>query len=166
MASELKVPGFMQDINIFVSSIGHLGVSESVELPKIAFSRESKNAGGFEQEVKVGTFEKMDCKLVIEEYSSNVMEAITDNDAASFVIKGSVSQGGKSVPAVATIRGDFDTDFGSWKAKEAVKQTIEIKVKFFELEINGVQLVQIDTKNMIAKINGTDVLADLRANIQ
>ena len=162
----IKNPEFIQDINVFVNGIGHLGTSEEFELPKIQFNRETVDKGGFEIDLQTGTFSKLECKLVIQEYSSLVAQAMSDSENAYFVVKGSVFKAGVATPAVATIKGDFDLDLGSWKAKEAVKQTIEIKVKFFELEINGVQHIQIDTKNMIAKINGKDYLSTLRTNIQ
>lgn len=161
----IKTPKFMQDINIFANGIGHLGTSESFELPKIAWNRESMEKGGFEIDVKTGIFSKMETKLVIEEYSSNVIAAMADDENSYFVVKGSVYSEGKATPAVATIKGDFDLDLGSWKAKEKLSQSLEIKVKYFELEMNGEQQILIDTKNMIAKINGKDMLAELRSNI-
>ena len=164
--ANLRTPAFIQDINIFVNGIGHLGTSEEFELPKIQFNRETLDKGGFEVDFETGTFSKLECKLVIQEYSSLVAQAMSDSENAYFVVKGSVFKAGVATPAVATIKGDFDLDLGSWKAKEAIKQTIEIKVKFFELEVNGVQHIQLDTKNMIAKINGKDYLSTLRTNIQ
>lgn len=161
----IKVPEFVQEINVFANGIGHLGVSDEFELPKIQFNRESLVIGGFEVDVKNGTFQKLEAKMVLKQYSKNVFEAMANDSTSYFVVKGSVFSDGVAVPAVATIKGDFDLDLGSWKAKEQLKQTIEVKVKFFELEINGKQFVQLDTKNMIAKINGTDLLAQLRSNI-
>lgn len=161
----IKVPEFVQEINVFANGIGHLGVSDEFELPKIQFNRESLVIGGFEVDVKNGTFQKLEAKMVLKQYSKNVFEAMANDSTSYFVVKGSVFSDGVAVPAVATIKGDFDLDLGSWKAKEQLKQTIEVKVKFFELEINGKQFVQLDTKNMIAKINGKDLLAELRSNI-
>ena len=46
--AEIKTPQFIQEINIFANGIGHLGVSDEFELPKIQFNRETLNAGGFE----------------------------------------------------------------------------------------------------------------------
>ncbi len=161
----IKVPEFMQEINVFANGIGHLGVSDEFELPKIQFNRESLVIGGFEVDIKNGTFQKLEAKMVLKQYSKNVFEAMANDSTSYFVVKGSVFSDGVAVPAVATIKGDFDLDLGSWKAKENLKQTIEVKVKFFELEVNGKQFVQLDTKNMIAKINGKDLLAELRSNI-
>jgi len=166
MATGVQVPEFVQDINVFAGGIGHLGVSDEVELPKIAFTREDISAGGFEKEVLVGTLEKMEAKITVNQYSTSIMEQATKQKEAYFVIKGSIKKGSAAVPAVATIKGDFDIEFGNLKAKEAVKQTLEIKVKFFEFEVNGEQLVQLDADNMIAKIYGVDYLAELRSNIQ
>lgn len=161
----IKVPEFVQEINVFANGIGHLGVSDEFELPKIQFNRESLVIGGFEVDIKTGTFQKLEAKMVLKQYSKNVFEAMANDSTSYFVVKGSVFSDGVAVPAVATIKGDFDLDLGSWKAKEQLKQTIEVKVKFFELEVNGKQFVQLDTKNMIAKINGKDLLAELRSNI-
>lgn len=162
-----RLPQTFKDINAFVNGIGHLGVSSSFEPPKIKKSKASKSGGGFEVDYDDGSFEKMESKLELDEYSLSIFEAFSQMKDKKITVKGSIFQDGDSLPVIATIKGEFDIDPGSWKAKEGVKLTIDIPtVTYYKLEINGKEVVLMDTKNMVARIYGVDILEKLRTHIQ
>lgn len=43
--------------------------------------------------------------------------------------------------------------------------TAKMNVRFYKLELSGKELYLMDTKNMIARIHGQDLLESIRANI-
>lgn len=162
-----QLPQSIVDINAFVAGVGHLGTTASFELPKIKEGKGSKAGGGFEVDYWNGTFEKMEAKLELDTYSSAIFEAFSKMEDKKITVKGSISQDGNSIPAVVTIKGSFDIDPGAWKPKEEVKLSIDIPtVTYYKLEINGKEMVLMDAKNMVARINGVDKLEKLRAHIQ
>ena len=81
-------------------------------------------------------------------------------------IKGSITQNGKHIPALATLQGEIEVDDGSWKANSKVERKIKMSVNIFMMSIDGKEAILLDTENMIAMINGVDYLADLRSHIQ
>lgn len=166
----MNLPQIMKDINIFIDGIGHLGTSEDFELPKINQKKITQEFGGFERDILTGTFEKMEASVTLKEYSAAIFAAMAIGKVSSagvnITIKGSITQGGTSVQALATIQGNIDVDDGSWKPNEEVKRKLKISVNTYAMEIGGKQACLFDAVNMIAIIDGVDFLADLRSHIQ
>ena len=166
----MKYPQIMKDINIFVDGIGHLGTSEEIKLPNIKFKTEGFNRGGFEKEISLGTFEKLEAEVTLAEYSPIVFAAMAAGTVTglgvNITVKGSIYQEGKSKQAIATIQGNIDIDDGSWKPNEQVKRKLTMSVNLYAMEIDGKQACLFDVNNMIAMIDGVDFLATLRSQIQ
>lgn len=166
----MNLPQIMNDINVFIDGVGHLGTSEEFELPKINQKKITQEFGGFERDILAGTFEKMEASVTLKEYSSAVFAAMAlgrvSNIGVNITIKGSISQNGSSIPALAIIQGNIDIDDGSWKPNEEVKRKLKIAVNMYAMEIDGKQACLFDATNMIAIIDGVDFLANLRSHIQ
>lgn len=166
----MKYPQIMKDINIFVDGIGHLGTSEEIKLPSIKFKTEGFNRGGFEKEISLGTFEKLEAEVTLAEYSPIVFAAMAAGTVTglgvNITVKGSILQNGKHISALATLQGEIDIDDGAWKANEKVQRKIKMRVNLYAMEIGGTQAILFDTENMIAMIDGVDYLASLRSHIQ
>ena len=166
----MNYPQMMKDINIFVDGIGHLGTSKEVKLPQVKFKKQSIERGGFEKDINIGTLEKLEAEFTLTEYSPAVYAAMGAGTVtglgANITIKGSITQNGKHIPALATLQGEIEVDDGTWKANGEVERKINMSVNKYIMEIDGKQGVLLDTENMIAIIDGVDYLADLRAQIQ
>jgi len=166
----MNYPQMMKDINIFVDGIGHLGTSKEVKLPQVKFKKQSIERGGFEKDINIGTLEKLEAEFTLSEYSPAVYAAMGAGTATglgvNITIKGSITQQGKNIPALATLQGEIEVDDGTWKANGEVERKINMSVNKYIMEIDGKQGVLLDTENMIAIIDGVDYLADLRSQIQ
>lgn len=166
----MNYPQIMKDINIFVDGIGHLGTSEEIKLPVIKFKTEGFNRGGFEKEISLGTFEKLEAEATIAEYDPIVYAAIAAGTVTglgvNITVKGSILQKRKHISAVATLQGEIDVEDGSWKANEKIQRKMKMRVNLYAMEIGGTQAILFDTENMIAMIDGVDYLASLRSHIQ
>lgn len=166
----MRLPQTISDINIFVEGIGHLGTSSKLTPPKIEQIRETITGGGFERSVDTGLFKELSAEIVLSEYATTVFEAMgsaaKSKDGISIVCKGSIFQDGKRVSLVATLQGSIDVDDGDFEANKKVERKISMKPNRYILEIDGKQQVHLDSFNMIAVIDGTDFLEDLRTQIQ
>lgn len=165
----MSLPQTLTDINIFVDGIGHLGTSKKVTLPKIEMIRETQTAGGFERSLDTGIFKELSAEFVLSEYSSIVFAAMAagaaTNLGVNITVKGSFFQDGKRTSILATLQGSIDVDDGDMEANKAVERKISMKVNLYAMEIDGTQGCLFDTNNMIAIIDGVDLLADLRSHI-
>lgn len=166
----MKYPQTLTDINTFVNGIGHLGTSKKVTLPKVEQIRETQTAGGFERSVDTGIFKELEAEFILNEYSSTIFTAMAagnkTGNGISIVTKGSIFQSGKRVSIVATFQGSVDVDDGDLEANKAVERKISMKPNRYILEIDGKEVVMLDTVNTIAKIDGVDYFEDLRSHIQ
>jgi len=165
----MKMPQTLTDINIFVDGIGHLGTSKKVTLPKIEQIRETRTAGGFEQAIDTGIFKELTAEFTLSEYSPIVFAALAAGNAtglgANITIKGSFFQDGKRTSVVATLQGSIDIDDGDMEANKGVERKVSMKPNKYIMEIDGKQGCLFDTINMIAIVDGVDMLADLRNHI-
>jgi P2 family phage contractile tail tube protein len=166
----MNYPQMMKDINIFVDGVGHLGTSEEIKLPTVKFKKESIERGGFEKDVNLGTFEKLEAEFTLSEYSPAIYAAMAAGTATglgvNITVKGSITQNGKHIPSLATLQGDIEVDDGSWKANSKVERKVKMSVNLYAMHIDGKEAILLDTENMIAIIDGVDYLADLRTHIQ
>lgn len=166
----MNYPQNLTDINTFVDGIGHLGTSKKITLPKIEQIRETITAGGFERSVDTGVLKEIETEFILNEFSSIVFTAMAaaskTANGISIVTKGSIFQSGKRVSLVATFQGSVDVDDGDLEAGKQIERKISMKPNRYILEIAGKEVVMLDTINMIAKIDGVDLLEDLRSHIQ
>jgi len=165
----VRQPEKINGVNVFIDGIGHLGVVEEIKLPEIKQKLESVVSGGFERDVQTGIFEKMEAEINLTEYSPVAFAAMSANMKKGipvvFICKANIVQDGKKKSVVATIAGDVTINDNTLKSGETVKRTIHVSVRKYVWEVDGKQGVMIDTDNLIAVIDGVDVLEELRKNI-
>jgi len=86
-------------------------------------------------------------------------------EKAKFVVKESVVEDGKTTSIVHTMIGSFDVEENSTKIKDSKKKTIKIYPIQYTKELNGEEIIFVDLENMIARIDGKDILEDVRNQI-
>jgi hypothetical protein len=165
----VKLPEKINGVNVFIDGIGHLGVVEEIKLPEIKQKYDSVSSGGFERDVQTGIFEKMDAEISLDEYSAVAFAAMSANMKMGlpvvFICKANIVQDGTTKGVVATIAGDITINDGTLKTGETAKRTININVRKYAFEIDGKQGALIDVDNLIAVLDGVDILEELRKNI-
>jgi P2 family phage contractile tail tube protein len=165
----VRTPEKISDVNVFIDGVGHLGVVEEVKLPEVKQKLESVNVGGIERDIQTGIFEKMEAEITLTEYSPIVYAAMAANMKKGlpvvFICKANIVQGGTKKGVVATIAGDVTVTDNSLKGGETAKRSIKVSVRKYALEIDGKQGVLIDVDNLVAVLDGVDVLEELRKNL-
>jgi len=165
----VRTPEKISDVNVFIDGVGHLGVVEEVKLPEVKQKLESVVVGGVERDIQTGIFEKMEAEITLTEYSPIVYAAMAANMKKGlpvvFICKANIVQGGTKKGVVATIAGDVTVTDNSLKGGETAKRTIKVSVRKYALEIDGKQGVLIDVDNLVAVLDGVDVLEELRKNL-
>jgi len=167
--SAVRTPEKISNVNVFIDGIGHLGVVEEVKLPEIKQKLESVNVGGIERDIQTGILEKMEAEITLTEYSPVVYAAmaanITKGVPVVFICKAHIVQGGKKKGIIVIIAGDITVTDNSLKGGETAKRTIKVSVRKYVSEIEGKQGAMIDVDNLIALIDGVDILDDLKKNL-
>lgn len=158
----------LRDMNILVDGIGNLGISKSVELPKIEFLT-SERGGAMAVEEVIPLIKAMSAKITLNEYNAEAFRAASKafGSGTTIFVKGSTVQGDVKVPVLATIKGKvklLENPFP--EAGKEVEMNMEISVTAYSFEIDGQKKIDIDTDNLVCMIDGVDLYAELRAHIQ
>lgn len=156
---------------VFVDGRGYAGVASAVEVPKVeALTREFR-AGGMSGPVKVRqaghglltatiTFQGFDPELYLH-------FGITEAALIPFTVKGSTQDiDGKAHAHAIKMHGFISKfDEGEWKEGEEVPLKLDLDLRYYRRERDGVELIEADPINMVFRVNGVDQLAQHRANI-
>lgn len=162
------LPQVIQDINVYLDGTGHLGNVKALKLPTIKqIMVEAK--GGISANHASGAIEAMELTFKLNVHEASVywhFGVNTFTNKIPLVFKGSTFQNGKSLPAVAIIKGDFDSiDASEFEAGKEIETDVTIAVHSYELLLDNKQAILVDTKNSICLIGGVDYFRQMRANL-
>ena len=116
-------------------------------------------------EIELG-MEKLESTLTISDYDPDVfrMFGLLDRQDVPVTLRGAFQRQGDEAVAVALqLRGGRkEIDSGTWKPGEKSTLKIAVALSYLKISMAGDELVEIDAKNMIRNIGGTDQLAAIR----
>ncbi len=163
------IPKVLKGFNLFVDGRGYAGRVEELTLPKLSLKMEEIKAGGMDTpiEIEMG-MEKLECDMTISEYDPEIIKMFGLNNGAQvpLTLRGGLDGEEGIVPVVLTLRGSWrELDFGNWKSGENAPLKVSVALRYYRLEIDGTELVEIDPENMVRKIDGNDQLEALRGAI-
>ena len=147
----MAVPRKLKYLNMFNDGLSYMGVVESVTLPKLTRKLEKYRGGGMPGSVSI------DLGL--------------DDDALSCVplrFTGSYQRDDTgAISAVEVVmRGRHkEYDGGENKQGESGTTKISTECAYYQLTIDGREVIEIDVINMVLKVDGVDRLAEHRKAI-
>ena len=163
------LPEYLRALNLFVDGKGYAGRVEEVTLPKLAVKSEEYRGGGMDAPVEIDLgMEKLECDFTINEYDPALFQAfgLVPGNLVPVTMRGAFDNDGTIKPVVVNLEGHWrEIDMGSWKAGEKATLKVSMALRSYKLEIDGTQAVEIDVVNMKRKLNGNDLLADVRGAI-
>ena len=159
-------------MNVFVDGYGFAGVASAAEVPKVEVATREFNAAGMSGPIDVRMARLANvlmAKLTFEGFDPHLYEAldITEGSTIPFTVKGSTEDGDGATHAHnIKMRGFIKVlDEGEWKDGEAVPLKLDLSLRYYKRERDGVELFEIDQENMVFRVNGRDQLAEHRTNI-
>ena len=167
----IQLPRILKNMNLFIDGTGYAGRIDELNLPQLATSTEEHRAGGMDAPIQVDMgMEAMEATFVLSDFDEAVYTkfGLLENNELPCTVRGSIqAQGtGEAQPVVANLRGGWKTlDPGTWKPGDKNTLTITMALRYFKLTINSVEVALIDIPKMIRTINGTDQLAQQRAQL-
>lgn len=166
----------MRDIfkfmNGFVDGYGYAGVISAAEVPKIELATREFNAAGMAGpvDVRLGRLANaLTSKLTFEGFDPHLYEALSPREGTliPLTIKGSAEDGdGKTHAHSIKMQGFIKLlDEGEWKDGEGVPLKLDLSLRYYKRERDGVELFEIDPVNMVFRVRERDLLAEHRSNI-
>jgi len=170
----MALPRKLKLMNLFIDGVSYLGVVQSVTLPKLTRKLENYRGGGMNGSAPVDF--GLDDDALSTEFSLGgfpddaIFSLYAATGAASVPLRFSGSyqrdDTGATVAVEVVLRGrQKEIDFGEAKQGEDTESKISLACTYFKLTMNGSELVEIDTVNLIEKVNGVDMLEEHRKNI-
>lgn len=156
---------------VFVDGRGYAGVASAVEVPKIEIKTRDYSAGGMggDVEIRLPRIEKMIATITFEGFPAELYThlGLVEGALLPVTVRGSTQDGdGATHRHVVKMRGFIKKlDEGEWKDGENVPLKIDLSLRYYKRERDGVELIEADPVNMIFRVSGVDQLAAHRANI-
>jgi uncharacterized protein len=160
------IPKILKNFNLFIDGRGYVGKVEEVNPPKLNIKTEEFRAGGMDSPVMIDMgVEKLEASFTLLEYDKNVLKqfGLVSGNAVPITLRGALQDDTTVSPIVIKLRGMYtEMDMGKISAGEKGSLQCTLSCRYYSLEIDGEQLIEIDIDNMTRKIGGQDKLVDIR----
>ncbi|RPD99204.1 phage major tail tube protein [Candidatus Pantoea deserta] len=166
----MALPRKLKGLNLFNDSNSYQGVVSSVTLPKLSRKLDAYRGGGMNGAAFIDhglDDDALDMEWTIAGMDDLVL-AQWGGSAVPLRFTGSYQRDdtGEEIAVEIEVRGRHQAfDFGEAKQGEDTETKITTKNTYFKLTWNGKELIEIDTVNMVEKVNGTDRLEQRRKNL-
>ncbi len=167
------IPAVLTNAKIYREGLDQLGVG-NLELPAFEAMTESITglgiAGEMEMPVK-GHFKSMSVKLTWNTINDNAV-SLLEPKAHHLDIRGSIQEYDPGTglfvdkPVKVVVRSlPKSNGIGKWEPGKKMDPETTLEVAYLKLWMNGQERVEVDKFNFIFRINGQDMLADVRKNL-
>lgn len=161
------MPKILKNFNLFVDGRGYAGRAEEVSPPKLTIKTEEMRAGGMDAPAAIDMgMDKLEAGFNLVEYDSEVLKqfGLVSGNGVQLTLRGALVDDTTTTPMIISLRGMFtEIDMGKFKAGDKATMQCNIACRYYKLEIDGNSIVEIDVDNMVRKIDGVDILAEIRS---
>lgn len=170
----MALPRKLKYLNLFNDGLSYMGVVSSVTLPKLTRKLENYRGGGMNGAAPVDMGlddDALSVEWTIGGFPDDQLWAqYAAASAASVPLRfcGSYQRDdtGDVVAFEIVLRGRHkEFDFGDQKQGEDTETKISTQCTYFKLTVDGKERIEVDTVNMVERVNGVDMLAQHRRNI-
>lgn len=169
----MQTPNIINDANVYVDGANWLGKA-SIEIPEVAHKVVEAKMFGMSGLMEIplkGHIDKLEGKIKFKALTVDSANVIYNPQYAPLLdIRAAVQnydqQSGTMMiyPIKITIQGLFKkVKVTEFKQGADGEHEAEYAAHYFKLEIDGTEILEIDKFNYIYKVNGQDILADVRS---
>lgn len=163
------IPKILKNFNLFIDGRGYAGKCEEVNPPKLSIKSEEFRAGGMDAPIAIDMgMEKLEASFTISEYDKEVLKqfGLIDGKSVQITLKGALQDDSAVSKIVIKLRGMYnELDMGKFSAGDKGSLACTISCRYYLLEMDGEQLIEIDIDNMTRIIGGEDKLVQIREAI-
>ena len=145
--------------NLFVEGVGFIGKVEEFTPPNINTKKAEAPMG---YKIDVGIPEAPEAEVKLYEINKVYYDAMAKADEAKFVIKEQIIDNGTCKTLVHTMVGSFDLEFDGTKSGEGKATTLKLYPQRYTKEIDGKEAAFVDVTVPIMRLNGKDIVEEMR----
>lgn len=164
------IPKILKNFNLFVDGRGYAGLVDELTLPRLSVKMEEHRAGGMDIPIDLDMgMEKLECEFSLCEYDPEVlrMYGLYNGAPVQLALRGGLdNETGSVTPVTVNLVGAWrELDFGNWKAGDKAILKVTVSLRYYKLEVDGQEIIEVDAVNMVRRIDGVDQLEGLRSAI-
>jgi len=160
------IPKILKNFNLFVDGRGYVGKCDEVNPPKLNIKAEEYRAGGMDAPISIDMgMEKLEASFMLSEYDKDILKqfGLISGNGVQITLRGALQDDTSTSPIIIKLRGMYtEIDMGKFAASEKGTLNCTISCRYYSLEIDGEQLIEIDIDNMTRIIGGTDKMTEIR----
>lgn len=168
----MEIPFKLADCNVYSNGADWLGKAE-VELPEIKHKSDDLEILGVAGSFKfadIGNIEAMTGKIKFKALNREALiVTLNPADCPILDIRGAIQQSDPQSSMITTIpvKVEMKVQFagstlGTWKKGDGGEPEAEFNVFYLKIEMDGNEVLEFDPFAYIYKVNGTDLLQDIR----
>lgn len=152
----------------FVDGRGYVGKMRDINLPDLAVQTEDYRAGGMDAPTALDMgMNALETSFVIQPYEAELIKLFGIKERATVPFRVQAARendAGNVTNVVIRMRGRIVTlARGTWSPGSVAETTITMRLDYYQEEIDGEVVVEIDVNNYVRNIGGTDQLEAVRA---
>lgn len=158
---------------VYIDGTDFIAKAEEVDLPKIKFKFADTKALGLYADGELPTgLDKLEARIKFNSVYPEFIALAADPFTARTIIIRAPMQDWQQQGVVKTrslkaeLRGFFkEWDSGKFKKAESAEAEATISCIYYKLEVDGQEIVEVDTINNIYKVEGKDILQEYKVSI-
>jgi len=160
----MALPRTIRNFNAFIDGFSYFGLASEAKLPQPKITTEAHRGAGMDGPVGIdmGT-EAMSAEVTLSEHRPELLKLL--GEQRRLVLRpAQVSPDGVDTDTIIATIGGLITATESGDLKPGANAVLKLvwDVRYYRLEMNGAELVEIDLVAGIRRIGGVDQLAQLR----
>jgi len=151
--------GFSKYYNLFVEGVGFIGKIEDFKEPDVK-SKKGESPMGYK--VDIGIPEAMEAEVTLHSINKVLFDSMQKMDEAKIVIKEVVLENGKNITINHTMTGPMEFEADTTKVAEGKKVKVKLYPQRYTREQDGEEVAFVDVTVPIFRLNGTDIVEEVR----
>lgn len=155
----------IKNINLFVDGRNYAGKADTLTPPVLTRLTEEYRGAGMPAPLDIDLgLERMEASWVMSDYDINVVALWCVGDPVAVVFRGAaMGRDGATTAIVITMRGLVNVlDRGDWTPGEKPTLTVTTGLTYYQEEIGGQVIHEIDPAAYIQVVNGVDRMEQTR----
>lgn len=171
MISNNYIPEKINDFNTYLDGNKMIGTAASVTLPETNMKSSTVSGAGIGGELDsptIGQFESMEQELQFNTLYSSAVDMLSPLSEVNITLRGAQQvydkTGGYTFKGMRIVEKGRVKKFKPGKVEkgEGMEATVTLELSYMMIEIDGKQVLEIDKLNGIYKVNGKDMLAEIK----
>lgn len=171
MISNNYIPEKVNDFNAYLDGKKMIGTVASVTLPEVNMESSTVSGAGIGGEIDsptIGQFESMEQELQFNMLYSSAVDMLSPLSEVNITIRGAQQvydkTGGYAFKGMRIVEKGRVKKFKPGKVEkgEGMEAAVTLELSYIMIENDGKQAIEIDKLNGIYKVNGKDMLAEVK----